>query len=99
MRGENADGFQSFAPGAAGQMSRTVLPAAASFFGVDGVNRPVFRSTPLVELMYAERLGREHFAVGAIDHVEIAVAVGPHQHLARLPAMCRSSRTISLMPS
>ena len=43
----NAEGFQSFAPGAAGQMLRTARARASVSFSGTGMSRPVFRSTPL----------------------------------------------------
>ncbi len=47
--GEKADGFQSLAPGAVGQMSRTTLPTRGCFSSLYSI-RPVFRSTLLVLL-------------------------------------------------
>jgi hypothetical protein len=49
VRGEKAEGSQSFVPDAVGQMSRTVCPSFVSFSGLR-MGRPVFRSIPLVEL-------------------------------------------------
>ena len=65
-------------------MSRTTLPVPGLLRPDCGSARPVLRSTPLVELISAERLGREHFAGRAVEHVEVAVAVGMDEHLARL---------------
>ena len=52
VRGENADGCQSFAPGAAGQMSLASLFVPGAFEG-SLMRRPVFKSTPFVLVMYA----------------------------------------------
>jgi hypothetical protein len=51
VRGENDEGFQSLAPGAAGQMSRTTTPSRG-VFSATGSRRPVFRSTPVLLVMW-----------------------------------------------
>ena len=40
---------------------------------------------PWSTLIVAERLGRQHLAGRAVDHVDVAVALGVDEHLARLP--------------
>ena len=55
--GENADGCQSFAPGAVGQMSRTTFPNFGAFSGTY-CSSPLFRSTPRVRVHIAEWIGR-----------------------------------------
>jgi hypothetical protein len=46
VRGEKAEGCQSLAPGAAGQISRTTLPVPV-FLAATSFMWPVFRSTPV----------------------------------------------------
>src|SRR5262245_32753439 len=52
VRGEYADGCQSFAPGSAGQMLRTTLPVVG-VFSATYCRRPVFKSTPVDVLVNA----------------------------------------------
>src|SRR5512138_3763555 len=53
--GENDEGCQSFAPGAAGQMSRTTYPCPV-FLSSTGISLPDLRSTPLLDVMCANGL-------------------------------------------
>ena len=46
VRGENAEGCQSFMPGAAGQISRTIVPVPGCLTGF-GIGRPDLKSKPV----------------------------------------------------